>query len=211
MNADSFSSLLNELDFVDLSEEDLHEDKETHKNAVFDKYEEESDLRCSKLTKELLSAMVSYIKAGASMKTVANICDIHVGTINKWMKLGEEDPDSIYGVFNREIKKADGEFMLRNELIIQQGAKTDPKWAAWSLSKRAPDLYGNKDKVQMEITGPGGMPLPAAEREKVLVISTEELKKMFEYEKVVESVNSLPQAEDVYEADEYDVEPTNPQ
>lgn len=207
MNTDSFSSLLNDLDYIDLSEEYLQEDKETHKNAVFDKFEDD-DLRASKLTKELLNALVVYIKSGASMKTAADICDISVSSIHNWMKKGEEDPDSIYGVFYREMKKADGEAILRNELIIQQGAKTDPKWSAWWLSKRASDRYGNKDKVQMEITGPGGLPLPSAEREKILVISTEELKKMFEYEKMVENVNSLPKAEDVYETEEYDEDPT---
>jgi len=203
MDFNNFESLLVDIDYIELSEEDIYDDSEEYKKAVFDKHEKEYGFGRTKLTKELLNSLVSYIKAGSYITHAAELCEVDTQTLYKWMKRGEEEPDSIYGVFNREITKADGAAKLRNELIIQQHAQNDWKASAWWLERRAGDVYGKKDKVQMEVTGPGGLPLKTAEKEDVLVISSEELKKMLSYQEVVENINALPEPEeDTYESDD---------
>lgn len=180
--------------FIDLDESDLEEDE-----VIDALMYAEKDREKSMLDKATMNAMISYVKNGAYVTHAANAVGISTSRFYKWMKWGEEEPDSIYGVFYEEMKKAFGAAAVKNELLIQAAAPDDWKAAAWWLAKMFPAIYG-KDVVKMEVSGPDGIPIQMEDKSKknaTPMISDEEIKRMYGYMEIVEQVNKLPPAEDV--------------
>lgn len=95
--------------------------------------------------------------------TYAHAClygGIAFNTFNEWMKKGEAARSGVYRDFYDEVKKAEGDAVVKWLAIIDQAAVRDGQWqaAAWKLERRYPSEYGRR-LVQTEVTGRDGGPV----------------------------------------------------
>lgn len=112
-------------------------------------------------------------KAAPTSDDIRRICDLlrrghHVNVAcahagiplsrhSHWMKVGrasfENDEDSIFSRYVREVDKAMASAEDSLLSYLQAAQEDDWKAAAWQLERRFPDRWGRKDKSQLQITG----------------------------------------------------------
>jgi hypothetical protein len=143
-----------------------------------------------KMTPERYEAIIKYIRNGAFVSHAANAVGIDDNTIYRWIKWGQEDPESIYGLFVDDLKRATGIAILRNVAIVQKAAEDDWGASKWLLSVLDPERYGNRSIVKTEISGPDGGAITAN-----LIISDEELKKLTVIQESIEEQNKVIDAD----------------
>jgi len=161
--------------------------------ALYEKMMTERSGRSSyrgKMTPERYEAIIKYIRNGAYLSHAANAVGIDDNTVYRWVKLGKEDPESIYGYFLEDLKRATGVAILRNVSIVQKAADDDWGAAKWLLTVLAPEVYGNKSTVRTEITGPGGAAIEAN-----LIITDDELRKLTIIQESIETQNKIIDAD----------------
>lgn len=157
--------------------------------ALYEKMMAERSGRSSyrgKMTPERYEAIIKYIRNGAYLAHAANAVGIDDNTVYRWIKWGKEDPESIYGLFLEDLKRATGIAILRNVSIVQKAAEDDWAAAKWLLTVLDPEIYGNKSTVKTEISGLVGMAM-----ETNLIISDEELKKLTAIQESIEEQNKV--------------------
>ena len=142
----------------------------------------------TKLTPERYMAIMKYVQAGAWVGHAANAVGIKDETLSKWVKWGMDNPDSIYGVFVDDLKRATADSAMRNVFIIQRAAQNDWKAAQWLLKVQAPDIYNIDNKCRMEITGADGGDIKVAVGS---IIDSKTLEALLEFEKRVEETNRV--------------------
>lgn len=157
--------------------------------ALYEKMMSERSGRSSyrgKMTPARYEAIIKYIRNGAYIAHAANAVGIDDNTIYKWVKWGMEDPESIYGYFLEDLKRAKAAAVNRNVFIVQRAAEDDWTAAKWLLSVMEPEVFGNRSTVRTEVTGIDGAAIQAT-----FVISDEELKKLTIIQDMVEEQNKL--------------------
>jgi len=161
--------------------------------ALYEKMMAERSGRSSyrgKLTPERYEAIIKYVRVGAHLSHAANAVGIDDNTIYRWVKWGTEDPESIYGLFVEDLKRAKGLAITRNVAIVQTAAEDDWTAAKWLLSVLDPEVFGNRSTVRTEITGKEGGPIQTN-----LIISNEDLKKLTIIQEAIEEQNKVIDAE----------------
>lgn len=187
-------------DFIDLKEDDL--EQETAMTAYFDEAINQGTDR--KLDRNTYNTIIKYVSMGSYITNAAAAAGVSYSSLRRWMLMGEQDPDSIYGQFNNDLQKALGKAQLRSELIIQKAMPNDWKAAAWWLGKVRPDVYGKESKLKVEVSSDTGLPvLFTSAKEETMFIDSDELRKMLDYEAYVNEVNKLPAPEDNVEDAEF--------
>lgn len=169
--------------------------------ALYEKMMAERSGRSSyrgKLTPERYEAIIKYVRVGAHLSHAANAVGIDDNTIYRWVKWGMEDPESIYGLFVEDLKRAKGIAITRNVAIVQRAAEDDWTAAKWLLSVLDPEVFGNRSTVKTEVSGPGGSPIQTN-----LIISDEDLKKLTVIQDAIEEQNKVIDA-DFKEIDDLD-------
>lgn len=123
----------------------------------------------TRLDQRLIDAICTAIAAGNYLKTAAAINGVPVGTVNKWLALGQRDNSAeIFRVFAAEVQKARAVAEARAVGHITRAA-SDGQWtaAAWFLERTNPNEWGRKERV--EVTGADGAPLVgSADDERIL-------------------------------------------
>ncbi len=111
--------------------------------------------RDTKLTKELQSKIIEFIRAGTYNETACLACGLGESTFYAWLDRGEKETRGIYRDFLEAVKKAKGEAEARNLMIIQKAGDTNWQAAAWYLERVYPDKYGRRDRVQADLKHDG--------------------------------------------------------
>jgi transposase-like protein len=175
--------------------------------ALYDKMMAERSGRSSyrgKLTPERYEAIIRYIRNGAAFVHAANAVGIDDNTLYRWIKKGTEDPESIFGLFVEDLKRAKAAAINRNVLIVQRAAEDDWTAAKWLLTILDPTIFGNKTIVKNEISGPEGKPI----EHKVVYISDDELRKLAAVQDIIEETNKVIDADYTVVEDEESEEDT---
>jgi len=116
--------------------------------------------RPTKLTPELQERICLAIRAGNYIEVAASFAGIHKDTLYAWLKRGARASSGVYREFSDALEKAlaDSEAadVARISKAVEQG-----HWqaAAWRLERKHPQRWGRRDRVQTEISGPGGGPI----------------------------------------------------
>lgn len=116
--------------------------------------------RPTKLTPGLQATLVEFIDAGNYRCVAAQAVGVGERTLRDWMKRGEDEPDSIYADFRREVLEAEAAAERRMVAIVVMAAAEDPKHAQWYLERKFHQRWGRKDKY--EHTGEAGGPVQIA-------------------------------------------------
>jgi hypothetical protein len=136
------------------------------------------------MTPERYEAIIKYIRNGAHLSHAANAVGIDDNTVYRWIEKGREDPESIYGYFLEDLKRATGIAILRNVSIVQRAAEDDWGAAKWLLGVLDPEIYGSKSVIKTEVSG-------TAKIEVKHIISDEELKKLTSIQDSIEEQNKI--------------------
>jgi transposase-like protein len=154
-----------------------------------------------KLTPVRYETIIRYIQAGAYISHAANAVGINEETLKKWIRLGLNDSESIYGAFVDDLKRAKSAAVMRNVMIVQRAAQDDWQAAKWLLSVMEPDIYGAKSTVRTEIVA------SEPENNTVIMISNEELAKLADIQNRIEEQNRVVDADfKVMDDDEEEVQ-----
>jgi hypothetical protein len=105
-----------------------------------------------KLAPEIHAKMVSLIKMGNYMETAAAACGISALTVRRWISDGQKPgADTELKKFSDDVLMAEGESEARAVLTVQKAAVEDWRAMAWFLERRAPERWGKRDIIKIEV------------------------------------------------------------
>ena len=97
--------------------------------------------------------------------------------MGEWLQRGREsERRNIYSEFSEAVKKAEAAAELRAVSGIVAAGRRNWTAFAWYLERKYPDRWGRRDKIQQEISGPGGEPVSVAVD--LSVLTDEELRSL---------------------------------
>jgi len=111
----------------------------------------------SKLDDELEERICGYIAQGMTLTDSCGLCDVDRVTIGRWKERGLDEPESRYGLFLDRCQKA--ELSCKKVWIARIAGDLDWRALAFLLKARWPESFA--EYVRQELSGPGGIPLPA--------------------------------------------------
>lgn len=115
--------------------------------------------RRTKLTPELIEQAAKLISHGNYAQTVFQMLGIPESTWYGWLQRGREsERRNVYSEFSEAVKKAEAAAELRAVSGIVAAGRRNWTAFAWYLERKYPDRWGRRDKIQQEISGPGGEP-----------------------------------------------------
>ena len=133
--------------------------------------------RRTKLTPELIEQAAKLISQGNYAQTVFQMLGIPESTWYGWLQRGREsERRNIYSEFSEAVKKAEAAAELRAVSGIVAAGRRNWTAFAWYLERKYPDRWGRRDKIQQEISGPGGEPVSVAVD--LSVLTDEELRSL---------------------------------
>lgn len=110
-----------------------------------------------KLTPELIEQAAKLIAGGNYASTVFQMLGVGESTWYRWLEKGRDSKGrSIYREFWESIQKAEAAAEARAVSGVMAAGRRNWTAYAWYLERKFPDRWGRKDKVQQEISGPGG-------------------------------------------------------
>lgn len=115
--------------------------------------------RPSKLTPEVKARLVQAIEAGNYYEAACGYAGITYTTFRNWMIKGENAKSGMYREFFEAITRAETVAEVRMVAQWQQHMPEDYRAIRDFLERRFPDRWGRKDKLQQEVSGPGGGPI----------------------------------------------------
>lgn len=120
----------------------------------------------SRLTPEVAILICNSIRLGNYLETAAAAAGIGGSTLRQWLARGtracqrledgeplESPEDRVYLEFAQEVRKAEAVAEERAVRQIDLAANFDWKAAAWRLSRKSPDRWGDRSTQQVEVTG----------------------------------------------------------
>lgn len=129
--------------------------------------------RPSILTDELQTTICDMIRANVHIEIACKVANVGSATFYRWMKQGEDEPDSRYGEFREAILLADAQGEANLVILEARKAREDSKSRHWLLTHRYADRWAVTRKL--EVTGSGGgaleVSLEGARRELVEAIA----------------------------------------
>ena len=108
--------------------------------------------RPSKLTPEVVEAIVEAVASGLSRRFAALSAGVSTRTLFAWQQAGRQKKGEEFVQFLHRIKKAEGEAVAVRMRQIDRAARNG-KWqaAAWWLERMHPDVYGNDRRRVREL------------------------------------------------------------
>ena len=108
------------------------------------------------LEPQLVSRIVTYIKAGAYLETAAAAAGVVKSTLHRWLRRGAEGEEP-FASFADAVHAALAEAEIRDLARIDRAAETQWQAAAWKLERRNPKMWGRREYT--ELTGADGGPI----------------------------------------------------
>ena len=116
--------------------------------------------RPTKLTKELIEEIATYLRAGNYIETTASLVGVHRDSIYEWLKRGNAEitrvsksnrarirkREEIFVEFTDTVKKAQAQ--AEAMLVAQIGKASEKHWqaSAWRLERKYPDRWGRTER-----------------------------------------------------------------
>jgi transposase-like protein len=111
--------------------------------------------RPSSFTEEKASRVIEAVRRGLPYKHAAAYAGISYSTLNRWRIEGrDEDGLPEFREFWKQLEQAAGEASLRMIDAIEEAAERDWKAAAWILSRRHPEQWGQNTPRPSDPTEP---------------------------------------------------------
>lgn len=106
--------------------------------------------RPTDLTPKVERAICEAVRAGNFPSAAARSSGVAPRTFFKWMRRGLDEPESIYGQFRREVKKAEQDSEVA--LIHEWRQHTSKNWMACAalLERRFPKRWSRPQQVQVQ-------------------------------------------------------------
>ena len=98
----------------------------------------------AKLTPELSAKFCEALAKGHSIEAACAYADIVFQTYRNWYKRGEKAKSGKYKQFKCDVDNAKDKALLQAEKTIVDAISHEVKDAKWWLTKRRPDLYGER-------------------------------------------------------------------
>jgi len=99
--------------------------------------------RPTKLSAEVQRVLVEAITKGSTWSIACKAAGIDHQTLLNWREKAIEEPESDYAALVMALEQAEVTAHDKWLATITDAAKTDPKWAAWMLSRRYPTEYAD--------------------------------------------------------------------
>lgn len=103
--------------------------------------------------------IVDVLRRGNYRVVAADVAGVGLRTFNTWIKAGEDDPDSEFGVFRRACIEAERLAEIEMVDVIRNAAAIDHKAAAWYLGRKQPARWGDKAVRELRHQGDANAPL----------------------------------------------------
>ena len=108
-------------------------------------------------TPETMKEIEECLGLGMSLKSSALVAGVTVQTICEWRQKGELGIEP-YAEFSERFARARAKgAKVYQQVVFVAATAGDVRAAQWTLSKMEPAHYG--DKLQAEVSGPGGGPI----------------------------------------------------
>lgn len=103
----------------------------------------------TKLTKELIERVVTYLQKGAYVETAAAAAGISKETFYHWLHQGANKESGLMRDFSDAVEKAQADSELRDLEIIDKAAESGQwKASAWRLERRNYKRWGIKQTLE---------------------------------------------------------------
>lgn len=109
------------------------------------------------MTDEVAAEIVARCRKGSYLKQAALSVDVDITTLNRWLRDGKLKPNSRYGRFARDVRRAQNRAEVHLATYWYEQAIIDPDQAARYLSVRWRKRWNPTQK--MELTGKDNAPL----------------------------------------------------
>ena len=95
---------------------------------------------------DVLQRLFTALADGNYPSAAATAAGIHRNTLDRWMKLGEEQPDSAYGAFVAAVKRAEAEAEAALVAKVNRASNLPQFWAAGMtlLERRHPEKWARR-------------------------------------------------------------------
>lgn len=114
--------------------------------------------RQSKLTTELIAKIRGYVAAGNTFKIACQLCRISETIFYKWMGATDSSDPLILELI-QSVKEATAEAEAAMVARVRDASRENWTAAAWMLERRNPEVWGRRDTIKAEHSGPNGAPL----------------------------------------------------
>ena len=127
----------------------------------------------SKLTPELSEKLCEALAEGHSILAACSTVGIVENTYRNWYNRGKEAKSGKYKQFYCDVTNAHNKAAHKLENIVIESAADNPKDAKWLLTKKFPDIYGDRTynetkidaNVKTELLAKLERPLPELEED----------------------------------------------
>jgi hypothetical protein len=105
--------------------------------------------RPSAFNDKLANEILKLLRRSVSRRTACFKVGIGLTTFNEWMAKGRAEPESVFGGFRIEVRKAEADAETSVVSCVQDSAQKDP-WVgmAW-LKLRHPERFSPKSKLEL--------------------------------------------------------------
>ena len=105
----------------------------------------------SKLTPQLSEKLCEALAKGHSIPSACSVVGIVENTYYNWYNRGKDAKSGKYRQFYCDANNALNEATLMVESVILDNIPDNPKDAKWWLTKRRPDIYGDRTFTETKV------------------------------------------------------------
>jgi hypothetical protein len=105
------------------------------------------------LTPEIADRIVNMLKLGNYQETAAAAAGIDARTLRRWLHRGASREEEPYATFAARVLEAEASAESRHVGTLYSASREDWRAAAWILSRKSPDRWGDKVQQMIEVSG----------------------------------------------------------
>lgn len=106
-----------------------------------------------KLTPEIADRIVNMLKLGNYQETAAAAAGIDARTLRKWLHRGASREEEPYASFAVSVLEAEASAESRHVATLYSASREDWRAAAWILSRKHSERWGDKVQQLIEVSG----------------------------------------------------------
>ncbi len=99
--------------------------------------------RKCKLTDEPVRRILDVLATGGTHRTACRAAGISTSTFYSWLERGEREPSGPFPEFLEAVRQVEAQREIEALATISKAAAEDWRAAAWYLSRRYPERWGN--------------------------------------------------------------------
>lgn len=158
-----------------------------------------------KLSDTVQHTIVAALSVGATHEHAALSAGVSYRTFRRWMARGETATRGQFWQFCQAVKNAEANAAVRWLALIEKAAN-EGTWqaAAWKLERRYPELWGRRDRVQVDHSGEVQVQATVEARTVVLAALRDFPEARFAVAAALAQLDAAWQQQQGVEADEHD-------